>query len=153
VRTAAYGLGMKKIFIGAGLASVAVGGSVPLAVRAHSAASTIMLTIADRGRTVTVHPGDVIVVRLGSQPVLSSAGGTLRNEFDPWLSPRSDPGGVLSAVATPPEGQTSLPVVVGNFRADRTGRASIVAARSRQCADPEPCAAYPDFVVQVVVAG
>jgi hypothetical protein len=144
---------MKRLFIGIGVAAVLVGGSVTLAVRAHTAPPAIELTIADQGRTVTAHPGDLLVVRLGSKPVLTSPGAALANEFAPWASPYTEAGGVLTAVENPQGEHTSLPIVVGSFRAERAGQATIVAARSPRCVDPEPCAGYPDFVVRIVVSG
>jgi hypothetical protein len=103
------------ISLAVGLALTATAVSAPLAVASVPAAGRTVLTNADSGHTVTVHTGEVIIVRLhGSHP----SGG---REWA-WSEPTAADGTILTrtkAHVLPDGGAMAV------FSAERNGRTQI----------------------------
>jgi len=95
---------------------------------------TVMLTESDAGRTITVHPGTRILVRL------ASGGGV-------WTEPVTSDGSVVTRVSSSHDawGDAS-----GDFRAAHSGKADLTATDSPRCA-PQCKVMSRLWIVHIVV--
>jgi hypothetical protein len=94
---------------------------------------TVVLTESDAGRTITVHAGTRILVRLSDGSV--------------WTEPATSDGTVVTRLSSAHESQGGA---TGDFRAAQAGRADLTATASPHCA-PQCKVMSRLWVVHVVV--